>query len=164
MCLLFLVPVDFISHIPWNTFIFSFLKEKSKPKPKLSEAPHPAPLSSAFSVLPPGLLILAASLSSFLSSTQCVLAGQDRLFSRLGVYLAIWLSAWDSKYFPIRKHYTSVLPILLLPSSKTLWFFPPPAVLWASTPNQEQLWLCSGVGWRCRAPVSLHCWDQDSVK
>lgn len=127
MCLLFLVPVDFISHIPWNTFIFSFLKEKSKPKPKLSEAPHPAPLSSAFSVLPPGLLILAASLSSFLSSTQRVLAGQDRLFSRLGVYLAIWLSAWDSKYFPIRKHYTSVLPILLLPSSKTLWFSPSPS-------------------------------------
>lgn len=61
MCLLFLTPVDFISHIPWNTFIFSFLKEKKKknPKPKPSEAPHPAPLSSAFSVLPPGLLILA---------------------------------------------------------------------------------------------------------
>lgn len=60
MCLLFLVPVDFISHIPWNTFIFSFLKEKNPcPNPKLSEAPHPVPLSSAFAVLPPGLLILA---------------------------------------------------------------------------------------------------------
>lgn len=112
-------------------------------------------------------LFWPGSLSSFLSSTQRFLAGQDRLFSRLGVYLAIWLFAWDSKYFPTRKHYTSVLPMLLLLSSKTLWgFFPlPQAVLCASTSNQEQRCLCSGVGWKCRAPVvSLNCWGQDNVR
>lgn len=123
------MPVDFISHIPWNTFVFSFLKEKKpSPNPKLSEGPHPAPLSSAFSVLPPGLLILARITELLPEQHSAVfLAGQDRLFSRLGVYLAIWLFAWDSKYFPIRKHYTSVLPILLLLSSKALWFVPSPS-------------------------------------
>lgn len=99
-------------------------------------------------------LFWPGSLSSFLSSTERFLAGQDRLFSRLGVYLAIWLFAWDSKYFPIRKHYTSVLPILLLLSSKALWFFSLPlAMLCASTSNHEQHWLCFSVCWECRAPV-----------
>lgn len=39
--------------------IFLFKRKKNKPKPKLIEAPHPAPLSSASSVLPLGLLTLA---------------------------------------------------------------------------------------------------------
>lgn len=109
--------------------IHIFLFKRKKPSPNQSSVKLHTLLLCPLPFLSCHLACLfwPGSLSSFLSSTQRFLAGQDRLFSRLGVYLAIWLFAWDSKYFPTRKHYTSVLPILLLLSSKTLWgFFPSP--------------------------------------
>lgn len=82
---------------------------------KKSEKPHTLLLClMPFSVLPPGLLILAVIVNFFPSNSQCFFGRSGQIFSKLGICLSMWLFAWDSKYFPIRKHYTSVLPTLLV--------------------------------------------------
>lgn len=126
MCLLFLMPVDFISHIPWNRLIFFLLKRKKKTPPKKPEKPHTLLFClMPFSVLPPGLLILARIASSFPSNSQRFLAGQDKFFPSLAF-------VWPYGFLPgipSISPYESITPQSSLSyyflSSKALWgFFP----------------------------------------
>lgn len=104
---------------------FPFNKKQKNPK-QTSEKPHALLFClMPFSVLPPGLLILARIASSFPSNSQRFLAGQDKFFPSLAF-------VWPYGFLPgipSISPYESITPQSSLPyyflSSKALWVFFP---------------------------------------
>lgn len=136
-----------------------FLLKIKKKKQQTSEKPHTLLFClMPFSVLPPGLLILARIVSSFLSNSQRFLAGQDKFFPSLAFVWPYGVLPGIPSISP----YESITPQSSLPyyflSSKALRFFPSLLnMLYANTlKTVTVLGFCFCVCWKSGDPSVIN--------